>query len=382
MIEYRYELTSIIMRLFLFIFLLFIAAPVIAQENYYLLVGTYTRGKSTGIHVYDFNKKDGSVKLIDSVQTSNPSYLAVAPNQKFVYAVSETVRGNHSGRLRAFAFDHNTGRLTYINDQLSRGDNPCYIAIDKTGKWIAVSNYSSGTLAVLPIKNDGSLGEAIDSFQHGGRGVNAQRQEAPHVHSTVFSPDNKYLLVQDLGIDKIIIYSFNDKTGAVAPKDSVKLKDGSGPRHFVFHPNGKWAYLVQEMAGTVTAFSYRKGQLKMNQTISTLPENFNQYFSSADIHVSHDGKFLYASTRDSSNTIAIYKIDSKTGKLSILGHQSTLGKTPRNFNFDPSGDYLLVANQNSYSIIIFKVDHQTGMLTDTGNRIDVGNPVCIKWIVK
>jgi len=370
------------MRLFIFILVLIISTSVIGQKNYYLLVGTYTRGKSTGIHVYDFNRNNGSVKLIDSVQTPNPSYLAVAPNQNFVYAVSETVRGNHSGMVRAFSFDKKAGRLTYINEQSSRGDNPCYVSIDKTGKWIAVANYSSGTLAVLPIKNNGSLEEPVDSFQHHGHGINAQRQEAPHVHSTVFSPDNKYLFVQDLGIDKIITYSFNDKTGAIAPKDSIKLKNGSGPRHFVFHPNGKWAYLVQEIAGTVTAFNYQKGQLKAIQTISTLPPNFNQYFTSADIHISNDAKFLYASTRDSSNTIAIYNIDSKTGKLSIIGYQSTLGKTPRNFNFDPSGNYLLVANQNSDSVIIFKVNHQTGMLIDTGNRIDIGNPVCIKWIEK
>ena len=244
------------------------------------------------------------------------------------------------------------------------------------------ANYTSGTLSVLPIHSDGSLGEAVSSAQHKGHGVNMQRQEAPHVHSVVLSPDNKYLFVQDLGIDKIMIYSFNNKTGSIAPKDSVKLKDGSGPRHFVFHPNGKWAYLVQEMGGTVTAFDYEKGLLKITQTISALPSNFNQFFTSADIHVSNDGKFLYTSTRDSSNTITIFKVDQNTGKLSVIGYQSTLGKTPRNFNFDPSGNYLLVANQNSDSIVILKVNHQTGLLTDTGNRIDVGNPVCIKWIEK
>jgi 6-phosphogluconolactonase len=215
-----------------------------------------------------------------------------------------------------------------------------------------------------------------------GKGVNPQRQEAPHVHSTVLSPDNKYLFVQDLGIDKIIIYSFNNKTGAIAPRDSVKLKDGTGPRQFTFHPNGKWAYLVQEMGGTVTAFDYQGGHLQTIQTISALPKGFNKYFTSADIHVSNNGKFLYASTRDSANIITVFRIDQKTGQLSVVGTQSVLGNTPRNFNFDPSGDYLLVANQNSDDIVIFKVNHQTGMLKDTGNRIDVGNPVCIKWIEK
>lgn len=361
---------------------MFIATTVVAQKNYYLLIGTYTKGKSTGMYVYDFNKKNGSVTILDSVQTPNPSYLAVAPNQKFVYAVSETKRGDFSGKIRSFSFDKKTGQLHFINEQASVGDNPCYVIVDKTGKWVIDANYSSGTLSVLPIKSDGSLGEAVSSSQHAGHGTNAQRQEGPHVHSTVLSPDNTYLFVQDLGIDKIIIYSFNDKTGAISRKDSVKLQDGSGPRHFTFHPNGKWAYVVQEMEGTVTTFDYQNGKLKPVQTISTLPAGFNQYFTAADIHVSNDGKFLYATTRDSANIITVFKVDQKTGKLSAVGSQPVMGKTPRNFNFDPGGDYLLVANQNSDNVVIFKINHQTGMLTDTGNRIDVGSPVCIKWIEK
>lgn len=370
------------MRLFTCILFLFIANVSVAQKNYYLLVGTYTSGKSKGIHVYDFHQKDGSATLVDSVVTPNPSYLVVAPDQQHVYAVSETKRGNFSGKVRAFSFDHKTRQFHYINEASSAGDNPCYVIVDKTGRWVVVANYSSGTGAVLPIRGDGSLGEAVSTFRHGGHGVNPNRQEAPHVHSTVLSPDNHYLFVQDLGIDKIIEYSFNDRTGAIAKKDSVSLKAGSGPRHFVFHPNGKWAYLVQEMGGTVTAFDYQKGRLKTTQTISTLPPGFSQYFTSADIHVSPDGRFLYASTRDSANTIAIYSIDQRSGQLHLRGFQSTLGKTPRNFNFDPGGNYLLVANQNSDDVIVFKVNRQTGRLTDTGHRIDVGNPVCIKWIEK
>lgn len=370
------------MRLFTFILFLFIATTVTAQKNYYLLVGTYTSGRSTGIHVYDFNKKDGSVKIADSVRTSNPSYLAVAPNQKFVYAVSETQRGNFSGKIRSFSFDPENGKLKYINEEPSVGDNPCYVIVDNTGNWVICANYTSGTLAVLPIKKDGSLGAAVSTSQHTGHGTNPKRQEGPHVHSTVLSPDNKYLFVQDLGLDKIIIYSFNERTGAIARKDSVKLRDGSGPRHLIFHPNKKWAYLVQEMGGTATAFDYQNGKLKVIQTISNLPPNFNQYFTSADVHVSNDGRFLYTSTRDSANIITIYSINQKTGKLTVVGRQSVLGKTPRNFNLDPDGNYLLVANQNSDNVVIFKINHKTGLLTDTGNRIDVGNPVCIKWIEK
>jgi 6-phosphogluconolactonase len=370
------------MRLFLFILFLFSATIVSAQENCYLLVGTYTSGKSKGIYVYDFNSKNGSAKIVDSIATSNPSFLAVSPDQKFVYAVHENANNGKGGEVAAFAFTKESGKLSFINQQLSAGDHPCYVAIDKTGKWIAVANYTSGTVAVLPIKSDGSLGEAVSSFQHSGHGKNPQRQEGPHAHSAVFSPDNKYVFVQDLGIDKIMVYSLNDKTGMIAQKDSIKLTDGSGPRHFTFHPNGKWAYVVRELSGDVTAFNYQKGELKTTQTISALPKNFNKFFTSADIHVSKDGKFLYASTRDSANILTIFRINQKTGRLSVVGHQSVLGKTPRNFNFDPSGDYLLVANQNSNNIVIFKVNHQTGLLTDTGKRIDVDSPVCIKWIEK
>lgn len=370
------------MRLFLFISFLLSATIVSAQKNYYLLVGTYTNGKSKGIYVYDFKGRDGSVKIVDSVQTSNPSYLAIAPNQKFVYAVLENANNGKGGEVAAFAFNRQSGKLSFINQQPSAGDHPCYVTIDKTGRWIAVANYTSGTVTILPINDDGSLDKEASSFQHRGHGTNAQRQEGPHAHSAVFSPDNKFLFVQDLGIDKIMVYAFNDKTGTIAQKDSIKLPNGSGPRHFTFHPNGKWAYVVQELSGDVTAFTYQKGGLKTIQTISALPKNFNKFFTSADIHVSKDGKFLYTSTRDSANVLTIFRIDQKTGKLSVAGHQSVLGKTPRNFNFDPSGDYLLVANQNSDNIVIFKVNHQTGLLTDTGKRIDVGSPVCLKWIVK
>ena len=371
------------MKSILSIVFFFFCLPVFGQKNYYLLVGT-SRGKSSGIYVYDFNNKNGTTKIIDSIKSSNPSYLAVSDNQKFVYAVSEVVRESNNGQVKAFAFDNKTGRLKLLNEQASMGDHPCYISIDKTGKWISVGNYSSGNFAVLPINQDGSLGTPSASIQHTGQGVNKSRQESPHVHATVFSTDNNYLYVPDLGIDKVMIYSFNAKTGAITPsKDTAfKLEEGSGPRHIDFHPNGKWVYLIQEMAGTVTAFNYKNGRLERIQSISSLPKGYSKPFTSADIHVSPNGKFLYASNRDSSNTIAIFKIDQLTGKLYLSGHQSTLGKTPRNFNLDPSGNFLLVANQNSNSVVIFKINRQTGLLTDTGQRIDVGNPVCIKWIEK
>ncbi len=371
------------MKPIIFLLSLCVTLSAFAQEHDYLLVGTYTTGKSKGIYVYDFNSKDGSVKIVDSAKTPNPSFLAVSPNQKFVYAVFEEGQNQGGGKVASFRFDKSAGHITPLNQQPSMGNHPCYVAVDKTGDWVFVANYTSGSVGVLPVLKDGRLGKGVSMMQHKGSGPNQARQQGPHVHSTVISNDNRYLFVQDLGIDKVMIYSFNDKTGSLQVKDTtVKLKPGSGPRHFDFHPNGKWAYLIQEMAGTVTAFNYHDGNLQPMQTISVLPEHYSLPFTSADIHVSKDGKFLYTSTRDSSNTIAIFQIDPNSGKLKLIGHQSTLGKTPRNFNFDPSGNYLLVANQNSDSIVIFKIDRKTGLLTDTGKRIDVGNPVCIKWITR
>ena len=353
-----------------------------AQRKQYLLAGTYTNGKSTGVYVYDFDSKTGAATVIDSIKTSNPSYLAVSTDKKFVYAVNEDAEPGVGGKVTAFSFDKQSGKLSALNQQRSMGDHPCYITADKTGKWVIVGNYSSGTAAVLPVQKDGSLGEAVSTVQHKGSSINKQRQNSAHVHATVLSPDNRFLFVPDLGIDKLMVYGFNVVNGELDSSKgrSVKLEDGSGPRHFDFHPNGRWAYLVQELAGTITAFTYTKNGLAKFQRISTLPAGYNKPFSSADIHVSKDGKFLYASNRDSSNTIAIFRINPQSGRLSLVGHQSTLGKTPRNFNFDPTGNFLLVANQRSDAIVIFKRNAQTGLLRDTGKRINIGSPVCIKWI--
>jgi 6-phosphogluconolactonase len=234
---------------------------------------------------------------------------------------------------------------------------------------------------VLPVKTDGSVGAPVTTIQHEGSGVNKERQSQPHVHCTVLSNDNKFLFVPDLGIDKVMIYAFDVATGKLTPAKQpfAKSLDGSGPRHFIFHPNNKYAYLIEELSGTVETFQYNNGSLKNIQRISTMPAGDTSFAGSADIHISPDGKFLYASNRSNSNTIAIYKVG-QDGKLALVGHQSTLGKTPRNFNFDPTGNFLLVANQGTDDIVIFKRNKTTGLLTDTGKRIEVGKPVCLKWI--
>jgi 6-phosphogluconolactonase len=232
------------------------------------------------------------------------------------------------------------------------------------------------------VKDNGGLEAAQQVIEHDGYSVDADRQTGPHVHSTVFSNDNNYLFVPDLGIDKVMIYSFNSKSGAlVSAKVPFQMTEpGAGPRHFDFHPNGKYAYLIEEMTGSISVYSYSKGNLELQQNISALPGDFNGKIGSADIHVSPDGKFLYASNRGESNDIAIFSINAKNGQLAPAGHQSTMGKTPRNFNFDPSGNFLLVANQNSDEVVIFKRNKYTGLLTDTGKRIPVSMPVCIKWV--
>jgi 6-phosphogluconolactonase len=377
-VKNRYMKLTILSVLFSFLLL-----PSVNKESY-LIVGTYDSPKSEGIYVYKFNSTDGTVQEVSHIKTSNPSYVVVSPDEKFVYAVHENAKAGNGGEVAAFSFDKKQGTLSFINQQLSGGDHPCYVTIDKTGKWVFDANYTSGSLAVLPVNKDGSLGAATTKIQNEGTGYNKQRQAGPHVHCTVLSSDNRWLFVSDLGLDKVMIYAFDAKTGKLTPAKTPfsKSVDGSGPRHLTFHPTNKYAYLIEEMSGTVEAYQYNNGTLKNIQRISTLPAGDTGLIGSADIHVSQDGKFLYASNRGkgNSNTIAIFKINTSNGMLTSVGHQYTMGNIPRNFNFDPSGNFLLVANQESNEVVIFKRNIQTGLLTDTGKRIEVGKPVCIKWI--
>lgn len=359
-----------------------LAATAQSKESY-LIVGTYTSpGKSEGIYVYKFNTETGEATPVSSAVTNNPSYVAISPNEKYVYAVHEVdSRSGKGGEISAFSFDKKTGKLTLINNEPSGGDHPCYVEVDKTGKWVFAGNYSSGSLSVYPVNKDGSLG-APSTIQHTGTGKDPQRQEKPHVHCTYMSPENKFLFVPDLGADKVMIYAFDARTGKLTPaKQPFVAADpvGGGPRHFVIHPNKKYAYLIEELSGNVVAYQYNKGELKEIQSIST-HEDKPGFAGSADIHVSADGKFLYASNRGDFNTIGSFSIDAATGKLTPLEHISTKGKAPRNFNLDPSGNFLLVGNQTSDEIVIFNRDKVTGKLQDSEKRIKVFAPVCIKWI--
>jgi len=352
-------------------------------QNFYLFVGTYTNKGSKGIYVYRFNSANGTAELVSNTDSAaNPSYLAVAPDEKYVYAVNET-HGENGGNVSAYTFDKNTGKLNFINQQSTGGDDPCYVTVSKNSKWVIVANYSGGSAAAFAANADGSLQPRSQLLQDSGIGANAKRQEKPHVHSTVFSPAQDYLFTPDLGLDKVMVYKFNpasQKPLTPAASPYVSVAAGNGPRHFTFHPNQKFAYLIQELSGTVGVFSYNKGKLTLLQNIATHPADFKGDIGSADIHVSPDGKFLYASNRGDENTITIFSINPAAGRLTLKGYQSVMGKTPRNFIIDPTGNYLLAANQNTDNIVIFKRNKQTGLLTPTGKQIEVSMPVCLQMI--
>jgi len=350
----------------------------VKAQEIYLLIGTYTTSGSDGIYVSKFNTQTGETKIISSVKTKNPSYLAVAPNKTVVYAVNEI----DTGSITSFSFKKETGILTKMNSVPSGGANPCYISVNSNGRYAVAGNYSSGTIAVAGIRFNGELNLPKQIIQHKGKSSNKDRQEKPHVHSTVFSPDYKYLFASDLGIDKIMIYKVAPKSGVLIPADLpfINVKPGAGPRHFEFHPNGKFAYLMEELSGTVSVFAYDDGKLSLLQNTSSHPMSFTGAYGSADIHVSPDGNFLYCSNRGDANSIAIFSIDQKTGMIQIAGFQPTLGVHPRNFTIDPAGNFLLVANRDSDEIVVFKINKKTGLLDDTKVRIKVSKPVCLKWI--
>ncbi len=344
-----------------------------------LLIGAYTKpGKSEGIYVYEFDTATGKVIYKNKATgLNNPSYLALSKDQKFLYAVNEA--GPGKGAVSAFSFNKATGALSFLNQKPSNGDGPCYVSIDKKSEHLFVANYTGGTFTALPVLKDGRLGDGGQTIVFKSKGIGKGQQEKPHAHSAVLSPDEKHLFVCDLGNDEIRSYKYSAQVDSpLSINQIINLPQGSGPRHFEFHPNGKFAYAVQELTCDVVAYSYKKGKLTFLQSISGLPKDYKGRYWAADIHLSPDAKFLYSSNRDDANDIAIFSVQ-KDGKLLAVGRQSTLGRAPRNFVIDPTGNYLLAANQNSDSVVIFKRDKATGSLSDTGERIEVGSPVCLKF---
>jgi 6-phosphogluconolactonase len=345
-----------------------------------MYVGTYSVRGSEGIYVFEFDRKIGTMQPIQSVSNAkSPSFLALHPSGNYLYSVNEGAAKTEGG-VSSYAVDRATGKLTFMNGQSSLGAGPCHVSVDQTGKTAFVSNYGGGSLAVLPIKADGTLGEATDSVQDTGMGPNTQRQEKAHVHSATLAPDNRFVYVADLGIDKLNIYDIDVKASKVKPASTpyATVKPGSGPRHFTFHPNGKYAYLVEELTSSVAVFSRnpKTGALTMlEDNVKTLPADFTSPNTSADIHIDPSGKFLYQSNRGF-NGLAIFAIGSN-GKLTKVGDQLTEGKTPRNFLIDPKGEFVFVAHQDTDNITIFRRDQKTGTLNYTGNSVKVPAPVCV-----
>ncbi len=348
-------------------------------------VGTYTTGKSEGIYLLRLNLTSGELKHVSTTKgVKDPSFLAIAPSRRYLYAVNEVEEfaGKKSGAVSAFAVDQRTGALRLLNQRPSLGGAPCYVVVDRTGRFVLVANYSGGNFAVIPVNRDGSLGEATDLKQDLGSSINAERQERPHAHCIVLDPANRFAYGCDLGTDKIMIFRFDSRRGKLIPntKPSVEAKPGAGPRHLTFHPGGKYAYVINELHATVTAFARDriKGNLNEVQTVSTLPRDPTVADSGADIHVSPKGRFLYCSNRGH-DSIAAFKIDPRNGELTFIAHESTGGKTPRNFAIDPTGAFLLAANQKSDNIVTFRIDPKTGRLGATGHVAEVPSPVCLKF---
>jgi len=350
--------------------------------------GTYTSGKSRseGIYIYKLNLETGELKLYKTIKNVvEPSFLAIDNSRKYLYAVNETVEyeGKKSGAVSAFAINQKTGDLQFLNRQPSLGGAPCFVTVTKNEKFVLVANYVGGNVTVFPIQTDGKLGASIDLVQHSGSGANKERQEAAHAHSIMLDQNNRFAFANDLGIDKVMIYQFDNKSGKLKPNSAqpfYQTKAGAGPRHFAFHPNGKFAFVINELDMTISSLTYdaRQGTLKEIQTVPTLPVDFSGANSCADIHVSPNGRFLYGSNRGH-DSIVSFRIDEKNGHLAYIEHISTGGKTPRNFAIDPTGQFLLAANQNSDSIVVFRIDEKSGKLTQT-RKAEAPTPVCLKLI--
>jgi len=363
------------------------APPAPAKTNYIAYVGTYTtKTASKGIYAFRFDAQKGELKEIGvAAETTDPSFLVVHPNGQFLYAVNEVgnFNGGNTGGISAFSVDPKTAKLTLLNQVPSRGAGPCYISLDKNNAFALVANYDSGNIASFPVMTDGTLRTASGFVQHSGSGPDKERQEGPHAHWIGTSPDNRFALVADLGLDEIIVYGFDSSTGTFMPSNNgfAKVNPGAGPRHVAFSPNGKFVYVLTEMESSVTAFSYnaKSGTLAKLQTLSALPAHYSGRKEAAEIAVHPSGKFLYTSNRGH-DSIAIFAIDQKKGTLHSLGQVLTGGKTPRHFAIDPTGTYLLAENQESNNIVIFHIDQETGSLLPTGHSVEVPSPVCITFL--
>ena len=378
---------------------LFAAIPMARSEqpprpapagDMFVYFGTYTAAgaKSRGVYLSRLDLASGALTPPElATETQNPSFLAVHPSRGFLYAVNEvgTFEGQPGGSVSGFAVDRQTGRLTALNQQSSRGGGPAHLVVDREGRNVLVANYGGGSVAVLPIASDGTLKPASAFVQHEGSSIHPRRQTRPHAHSINVAPSNRFAYAADLGIDKVLIYRFDPDAGSLSAANPpfAAVQPGSGPRHFAFHPDGRFAYVINEILLTVTAFRHDTGSgaLAEAQTISTLPPGQapQDGFSTADVQVHPSGRFLYGSNRGH-DSMVVFSIDQETGRLTYVQNEPTQGSFPRGFGIDPTGTYLLAANQRSDSVVVFRIDQQTGRLSPTGHRVELGSPVSVQFI--
>jgi 6-phosphogluconolactonase len=363
--------------------LLLPAASAAPQREGFLYIGGYTNGASKGIQACTFDAETGKAgPLQEAVAVSNPSFLAIHPDGRYLYAANEigNFGGQRAGAISSFARDAHSGRLTMLNQVSSKGPGPCFVSVDRTGHVVLAANYSGGSVVSFTVGGGGTLSEAVSFYQHSGNGPNAKRQEGPHAHS--INPDKaaRFAVAADLGTDQVLVYRLDTKDGKLSPNDPpyTKVAPGSGPRHFAFHPSQKFGYVINELLSTVTAFRYDdgKGTLTEIETVPALPAGWQGSSTTAQVLVHPSGKFLYGSNRGH-DSIVVFRIDEKTGKLTLVQHEPTQGKVPRNFNIHPNGRWLLAANQNSNNVVFFRLDEKTGKLTPTGDKLESASPTCV-----
>jgi 6-phosphogluconolactonase len=349
-------------------------------------VGTYAGGGGKGIYSCQLDLLTGGLRLLGVTRNiENPSYLAIDAERLRLFAVNEVAEsdGRPGGSVSAFAIKPSSGELSFINQQFSRGGAPCYLTLGAASRYLLVANYLGGNVAVLPIAGDGALGEPREVIQHMGSSVHPERQEAPHPHSVILDSRNQYAFVPDLGLDRVMQYRFDRHSGRLAPNQPpwCAAEPGSGPRHMVFHPSGKHAYIINELSSTITAYAYDadRGALRSLQTVSTLPEGYSGANTAADLQLTPDGRYLLGSNRGH-DSLAQFAVDRETGTLSIIDSIPTRGQTPRGFAVDATGTFILVANQDSDSIVTFRIAHEDGTVTATGNELRIPSPVCLKLV--
>jgi len=382
-LRHIFRLTVLLLTAFAAVWLL--PATGTAVQEHLLYVGTYTDHGSKGIYAYRFDSTSGKlISLGLAAETPEPSFLAVDSSGRFLYAVNEVLsyKSQPTGAVSAFAIHPESGKLSLLSQVSSRDQGPAHITLDGTGKYALVSNYTSGSVAVLPVMEDGRLGEASSFVQHKGSSINPERQKGPHAHAIALSPDNRFAVVADLGLDQLLVYRFNATKGTLEEKpDVVKTRPGAGPRHLVFSSDGRFLHVINELQSTIATYSYNAdtGALHELQTISTLPQGYRGTSTAAEIEIHPSGNFLFASNRGD-DSVAIFAINSSTGMLTLVGTVPSGGKTPRNFAIDPTGAWLLVANQDSDNVVVFSVDRKTGHLTSTGATVTVQSPTCLKFV--